>query len=129
MRVAILAVALALSASAEAHDLDCHGMPVPDAKKLGCCGAGDAHFGGTSQFYEDHDGFWHYLVAGEDFLLVRGAPENMTKIQPLPSAEGCYTVWFRVWSDSSGIFVPGEIRPGMSPDEVRFYCLEIPMAM
>jgi len=63
------------------------------------------------------------------FLLVRGAPENMTKIQPLPSAEGCYTVWFRVWSDSSGIFVPGEIRPGMSPDEVRFYCLEIPMAM
>jgi hypothetical protein len=34
-----------------------------------------------------------------------------------------------VWSDSSGIFVPGEIRPGMSPDEVRFYCPEIPMAM
>jgi hypothetical protein len=27
------------------------------------------------------------------------------------------------------IFVPGEIRPGMSQDEVRFYCLEIPMAM
>jgi hypothetical protein len=88
MHVAILVVALALSASAEAHDLDCHGMPVPRAEKLGCCGAGDAHFGGTSQFYEDHDGFWHYLVAGDDFLLVRGAPENMTKIQPLPSAEG-----------------------------------------
>jgi hypothetical protein len=129
MRVAILAVALALSANAGAHDLDCHGIPVPRAEKLGCCGAGDGHFGSTSQFYEDHDGFWHYLVAGQDFLLVRGAPESMTKIQPLPSAEGCYTVWFRVWSDSSGIFVPGEIRPGMSPDEVRFYCLEIPMAM
>ena len=130
MRVAILAVALALSASAGAHDLDCHGMPVPRAEKLGCCGSGpDAHFGSTSQFYEDRDGFGTDLVAGQDFLLVRGAPESMTKIQPLPSAEGCYTVWFRVWSDSSGIFVPGEIRPGMSPDEVRFYCLEIPMAM
>ena len=89
---------------------------------------GDAHFADASQFYVDGDGFWHYLVAGADFLLVRGVPENMTKIQPLPSAEGCYTVWFRVWSDSSGIFVPGEIRPG-SPDEVRFYCPEIPMAM
>jgi hypothetical protein len=68
-------------------------------------------------------------VAGEDFLLVRRAPENMTKIEPLPSADGCYTVWFRVWSDSSGILVPGEIRSGMSQDEVRFYCLAISMAM
>ena len=49
----------------------------------------------------------------------------MTKIEPLPSADGCYTVWFRVWSDS-GKFVPGEIRAGTTPDEVRFYCLEIP---
>ena len=48
------------------------------------------------------------------------------KITLLPSADGCYTVWFRVWSDS-GKFVPGEIRAGMTPDEVRFYCLEIPM--
>jgi hypothetical protein len=31
-----------------------------------------------------------------------------------------------VWSDS-GKLVPGEILPGISPDEVRFYCLEIPM--
>jgi hypothetical protein len=119
---------LALSASAEAHDLGCHGMPVPQAVKLGCCGAGDAHFADASQFYEDADGFWHFLAAGEDLRIVRGAPENMTKIEPLPSADGCYTVWFRVWSDS-GKFVPGEIRAGMTPDEVRFYCLEIPPAM
>ncbi|MBV8104646.1 MAG: hypothetical protein JO223_08490 [Hyphomicrobiales bacterium] len=127
-QAAILALALALSASAEAHDLDCRGMPVSQAEKLGCCGAGDAHFAAASQFYEDEDGFWHFLVAGEDLRLVRGTPENMTKIEPLPSADGCYTVWFRVWSDS-GKFVPGEIRAGMTPDEVRFYCLEIPPAM
>jgi len=125
-RAAILALVFALSGSVKAHDLNCHGMPVPEAEKLGCCGAGDAHFGNASQFYEDSDGFWHYLVAGEDFRLVRGVPENMTKIEPLPSADGCYTVWFRVWSDS-GKLVPGEILPGMSPDEVRFYCLEIPI--
>jgi hypothetical protein len=71
-RAAILALALALSESAKAHDLDCHGMPFPEAEKLGCCGAGDAHFGNASQFYEDIDGFWHYLVAGEDFRLVHG---------------------------------------------------------
>jgi hypothetical protein len=128
VRAAILALALALSASAEAHDVDCHGMAVSEAKKLGCCGAGDAHFGVAWQFYEDRDGFWHYLVAGEDFRLVRGVPENMNKIEPLPSMDGCYTVSFRVWNNS-GIFVPGEIRHGMSPDEVRFYCLEIPMLL
>ena len=65
----ILALALALSQSAKTHDLNCHGMPVPEAEKLGCCGAGDAHFGNASQFYEDVDGFWHYLVAGKDFRV------------------------------------------------------------
>jgi hypothetical protein len=124
---AVCVVALALSGSAEAHDRDCHGMSVSEAKKLGCCGAGDAHFGDAWQFYEDKDGFWHYLVAGEDFRLVRGVPENMNKIEPLPSLDGCYTVWFRVWSDRQWVFVPGEIRHGMSADEVRFYCLEIPI--
>jgi hypothetical protein len=49
---AFLALAVALSGSAAAHDLDCHGMPVSEAKKLGCCGAGDAHFGEAWQFYE-----------------------------------------------------------------------------
>jgi hypothetical protein len=39
-QTAILALTLALSASAEAHDLDCRGLPVPQAEKLGCCGAG-----------------------------------------------------------------------------------------
>jgi hypothetical protein len=126
---AILAVALAPSGSAEAHDLDCHGMPISQAEKLGCCGAGDAHFGEAWQFYESKDGFWHYLVAGEDFRLVRGVPNNKNKIEPLPSQDGCYTVWFRVWSDDKKTLVPGEIRHGMSPAEVRFYCLEIPMAM
>ena len=81
------------------------------------------------KFYEDRDGFWHYLVAGEDFRLVRGVPNNKNKIEPLPSQDGCYTVWFRVWSDDKRTLVPGEIRHGMSPAEVRFYCLEIPMAM
>ena len=38
--VATLALASALLGSAEAHDRDCHGMPVSEAKKLGCCGAG-----------------------------------------------------------------------------------------
>ena len=56
-QAAILALALALSARAEAHDLDCHEMPVSQAEKLGCCGAGDAHFADASQFYEDLDGF------------------------------------------------------------------------
>jgi hypothetical protein len=27
-------------------------MPVPQAEKLGYCGAGDAHFADASQFYE-----------------------------------------------------------------------------
>jgi hypothetical protein len=85
---AILALTLALSVSAVAHDLDCHGMPFPQAEKLGCCGAGDAHFADASQFYEDEDGFWHFLVAGEDLRIVRGMPENMIKIEPLPSADG-----------------------------------------
>jgi hypothetical protein len=124
---AILALAVALSGSAAAHDLDCHGMPVSEAKKLGCCGAGDAHFGEAWQFYEGKDGFWHYLVAGEDFRLVRGVPNNMNKIEPLPSLDGCYTVWFRIWSDDKKTLVPGEIRHGMSAAEVRFYCLELPM--
>ena len=122
MRVAILAVALALSASAEAHDLDCHGMPVPEAKKLGCCGAGDAHFGGTSQFYEDHDGFWHYLVAGEDFLLVRGAPENMTQIRPLPSTDGCNWVWYRRNDPQTGTWPPDGSGTG---SDLHFYCLRL----
>jgi hypothetical protein len=124
---AIVALALGLSGSAEAHDLDCHGMPISEAKKLGCCGAGDAHFGEAWQFYEGKDGFWHYLVAGEDFRLVRGVPNNMNKIEPLPSLDGCYTVWFRVWSHDKEALVPGEIRHGMSAAEVRFYCLEVPM--
>jgi hypothetical protein len=76
-------------------------MPVPQAEKFGCCGAGDAHFAQASQFYEDEDGFWHFLIAGEDFRLVRGTPENITKLEPLPSADGCYTVWFRVWSGAT----------------------------
>jgi hypothetical protein len=125
---ASLALALALPGTAEAHDRDCHGMPISAATKLGCCGAGDAHFGEVWQFYEDKDGFWHYLAAGEDFRLVRGVPNNMNKIEPLPSLDGCYTVWFRVWSDDKRALVPGEIRHGMSAAEVRFYCLEIPMA-
>ena len=125
---AILALAGALSGSAKAHDLDCHGMPVSEAKKLGCCGAGDAHFGEAWQFYEGKDGFWHYLAAGEDFRLVRGVPNNMNKLEPLPSLDGCYTVWFRVWSDAKQALVQGEIRHGMSAAEVRFYCLELPMA-
>jgi hypothetical protein len=126
--VASLALALPLSEGAQAHDRDCHGMPVSDAIKLGCCGAGDAHFGEAWQFYKDEVGFWHYLVAGEDFRLVRGVPNNMNKIEPLPSPDGCYTVWFRVWSDDKETLVPGEIRHGMSAAEVRFYCLEFPMA-
>jgi hypothetical protein len=124
----ILALVVAPSASVEAHDLDCQGMPISEAKKLGCCGAGDAHFGEAWQFYEGKDGFWHYLVAGEDFRLVRGVPNNMNKLEPLPSLDGCYTVWFRVWSDAKQALVPGEIRHGMSAAEVRFYCLELPMA-
>ena len=124
---AILALALALSGSAEAHDLDCHGMPISEATKLGCCGAGDAHFGEAGQFYEDQDGLWHYLVVGEDFRLVRGVANNMNKLEPLPSLDGCYTVWFRVWRDAKQALVPGEIRHGMSAAEVRFYYLEIPM--
>ena len=64
--------------------------------------------------YKDKDGFWHFLVAGEDFRLVRGVPNNMNKLEPLPSLDGCYTVWFRVWSDDKEALVPGEIRHGMS---------------
>jgi hypothetical protein len=41
-QTAILALTQALSTSAEAHDLDCRGMPVPQAEKRGCCGAGDS---------------------------------------------------------------------------------------
>jgi hypothetical protein len=104
-------------------------MPVPQAEKLGCCAAsGHAHFADASQFYKGQDGFSHFLAAGEDLRIVRGTPENLIKIEPLPSSDGCYTVWFRVWSDS-GKFVPREIRLGMTPDEVRFYCHEIPPAM
>jgi hypothetical protein len=124
---AILALALGHSGSAEAHDLDCHGMPISQATKLGCCGAGDAHFGEPWQFYRDSKGFWHYLAAGQDFRLIHGAPINNDKIEPLPSQDGCYTIWYRVWSDSHWVFVPGEIRPGMSAAEVSFYCLEMPM--
>jgi hypothetical protein len=82
---AILALPLVPFESAEAHDLNCYGMPISEAEKLGCCGVGDAHFGEAWQFYEDKDGFWHYLVAGEDFRLVRGVPNNLNKIEPLPA--------------------------------------------
>ena len=85
--VATLALALALSGSAEGHDRDCHGMPISEAEKLGCCGGGDAHFGEPWQFYNDKDGFWHYLVAGEDlqreFHLDRSQPRHLA---PLPKA-------------------------------------------
>jgi hypothetical protein len=59
----------------------------PKAKNWDAAERANAHFGDAWQFYEDRDGFWHYLVAGEDFRLVRGVPENMNKIQPLPSQD------------------------------------------
>jgi hypothetical protein len=41
-QTAILALTLTRSTSAEAHDLDCRGLSVAQAEKLGCCGAGDS---------------------------------------------------------------------------------------
>jgi len=41
----------------------------------------------------------------------------MNKFEPLPSLDGCYAVWFRVWSDAEQALVPGEIRRGMSAAE------------
>ena len=117
-------VLLMMFGRAHAHDLDCRGMPVSEAEKQGCCGAGDAHFSNAEHVRQDERGVWHYLLAGVDYPIVGyGGP-----IQALPSYDGCYTLWYRVaGSDGRYLAENGEIRAGTKPEDVRFYCLEVPM--
>lgn len=127
MKLAVLSIMLAIAASsAWAHDRNCKGMPLDKAKNLGCCGKGDAHtFADGSHFSQDGKGTWHYYVNGMDYPIVQhGSGES---IPPLPSSDGCYTIWYRRLV-GGGIFTNPqlEIPPGTSPEEVYFYCLEIP---
>jgi hypothetical protein len=48
-------------------------------------------------------------------------------IEPLPSTDGCYTVWERS-GDETGQFHPNrEIKAGLKPEDIHWYCFEIPV--
>ena len=48
-------------------------------------------------------------------------------IQPVPSTDGCYTVWERS-ADETGQFYPNnDIKAGLKPEDIHWYCLEIPI--
>jgi hypothetical protein len=48
-------------------------------------------------------------------------------IEPLPSTDGCYTVWERS-ADETGQFRPNyEIKAGLKPEDIHWYCFEIPL--
>jgi hypothetical protein len=120
------ALAAALIASpAIAHQVDCHGMPVGKAEKMGCCGAGDAHsYLDDTHFKEDDKGVWHFLSGGVDYPVTGGSGP----VKPLPSSDGCYTIWYR--RNIQGRIQPDpehDLPPGTSPDDVIFYCLELPL--
>jgi hypothetical protein len=114
----------ASAAIAQAHDIDCKGMPVSTAEKMGCCGEGDAHTSADGvDFTQDKNGHWFY----------RGYPvathNGQSWIDPLPSTDGCWTIWYRYRKPNDGRFMPTptEIPIGGNPDDVAFYCIEIPV--
>ena len=108
----MIAVAILWAASALAHDIGCDGRAVPPEVKGGCCGAGDAHTFGSGDWRQDAKGVYHVVINGVERPIVDiyGVP-----IQPLPFADKCNWVWYRVSDD------PGT---GLT---YHFYCLELPM--
>jgi hypothetical protein len=126
MRRLLLYCALVFAPSLASAHLDCHGMAINRAESLGCCGLGDGHsFADGSHFRQDSDGVWHYIVGESDYEIrqMSGRP-----IEPLPSTDGCYTVWERS-AEETGQFHPNhDIPPGLKPEDIHWYCFEIPMA-
>ena len=99
-------------------------MAVSAAEKMGCCGEGDAHTSvDGAEFSQDAGGHWYY----------RGYPVRTgggSWLDPLPSADGCYTIWYRYRQpgvDGRYMPNPAPIPSGGDPDDIRFYCIEIPM--
>jgi hypothetical protein len=101
-------------------------MAVDRAESLGCCGLGDGHsFADGSHFRQDSDGVWHYMVGESDYEIrqMSGHP-----IAPLPSTDGCYTVWERSADEETGEFHPNrDIKAGLKPEDIHWYCFEIPL--
>jgi|SRR5271166_720743 len=129
MRVAILAVALALSASAEAHDLDCHGNAGSRGREARMLRSGRRAFRQHSAILR---GSRRVLALSCRWRRLPPRPGSAGKHDQNPAASERGGLLYGLVPGverSSGIFVPGEIRSGMSQDEVRFYCLEIPSAM
>jgi hypothetical protein len=126
MRRLLLYCALVFAPSFASAHLDCYGMAINRAESLGCCGLGDGHsFSEGSHFRKDSDGVWHYIVGESDYEIreMSGQP-----IEPLPSIDGCYTVWERSANAVTGEFHPNhEIKAGLKPEDIHWYCLEIPM--
>ena len=125
MKRLLLCCGLVCVPSLAAAHLDCHGMAVDRAEDLGCCGLADGHsFPDGSHFRQDSDGVWHYIVGESDYEIRQSSGQP---IQPLPSADGCYTVWERS-ADETGQFRPNhDIQAGLKPEDIHWYCFEIPM--
>ena len=87
-RIAILCAALALAASASAHDVWANGDPVPPWVKKSCCGPEDVHHLTPSQVHPMADG-WH--VDGYGDVLPYG--------KELPSQDGEYWIFYRTLSN------------------------------
>lgn len=95
-------------------------------RTLDAAGVGDGHsFSDGSHFRKDSDGVWHCVVGDSDYKIRQssGLP-----IEPLPSTDGCYTVWERSADQRTGEFHPNrETKAGLKPKDIHWYCLEIPM--
>jgi hypothetical protein len=126
MRRLLLCCALIFAPSVARAHLDCHGMAIDRAENLGCCGVDDGHsFSDGSHFRKDSGGVWHYMIGESDYEIRQTSEQP---IEPLPSTDGCYTVWERSADEETGEFHPnGDIKAGLKSEDIHWYCLEIPM--
>jgi hypothetical protein len=75
-----------MSTAVLAHDQWADGNPVPAWVKASCCGPEDVHHLVSDQVHAMKDG-WH----------VEGYPDVLPYGKELPSQDGDYWIFYRVW--------------------------------
>ena len=90
LRILFAAALLTLPAEANAHDTWRNGDPIPAWVKGQCCGTSDAHHLEPGQIHETDQGY-----------EVEGYPNPIPRGKLLPSPDGDWWVFYRMYPDRS----------------------------
>ena len=85
-RAILLAALLVGAHTANAHDLDCRGNPIPSWVKLNCCGKPDAHVVSPENVQIAANG--DFIVTWKQWTWV------VPRLNAMPSTNGCSVIFF-----------------------------------